>query len=418
MTTSSNAQNLDGEVEEKVVSMVKQVGQFIGRFNLEQDITGAKFEGERTNELRSEVLQTLFAKEATVSQNEIKTFIQQVNQNDHQLTYLADDWYAVADCWVSQEGQKDELAQLILKIQKNPKGTYEWVLAGINAEFIKVTFPTGSYKRIGPYDNELKFNKLDGLFNEAKNIAAYTPQTFIPDQLSIFIYLMQQGKLKIKRVHNLEYYFLQVPNWLFKLQNYNRLDTNSGWLISDLKQMSDKEKNDFLVNDLNIAHHPFLLDAPIEVKDRSRSFNSDKKKVINRLNQQGFNNEEKKCFSELIEQYYLSLNSIDPDSKHLLTSINGTVESFFDHYQVQVLKDNGKDHTVTVQDYLDEFFDNKKRGSQIQYSLNTKQPIHWEQRIGKIYAKVPVIEKHNQQEITKVFYIDFQNQKISMIYKQ
>jgi len=418
LSFSTNAQQLDSDVEEKVVSMVKQVGQFIGRFNLEQDITCAKFEGKRSNDLRAEVLQTLFAKETTTSPNEIKTFINQVNQKDQKLTYLADDWYAIANCWVSQEGKKEELTKLVLKIQKNPNATYEWVLAGVEAPFLNMTFPTGSYKRIGPYDNELKFNQLDNLLNESQNATAYTPKTFIPDQLSIFLYLLQQGTLKIKRVHKVEYHFLQIPNWMFTLKNYNRLDKNSGWLISDLEQMSDEEKNNFLINELKIAHHPFLLEAPIKVESRSKSFNSDKKKVLKRLNQQGFNEEEKKCFNDLIEQYYLSLNSIDPTSKYLLASINATVESLFDHYQVQVLKDNGKNHTIAVQDYLDEFFDNKKRGSQVQYSLDSSKPITWEERIGKIYAKVPVLENRNNQKKSKVFYIDFQNQKISMIYNQ
>jgi len=49
-------------------------------------------------------------------------------------------------------------------------------------------------------------------------------------------------------VNNVKFHFFQVPGWYFELVYFNRNDRNSGWLISNLLRVNEKEKRELIRN--------------------------------------------------------------------------------------------------------------------------------------------------------------------------
>jgi len=52
--------------------------------------------------------------------------------------------------------------------------------------------------------------------------------------------------LKFKHIDSVKFHFLQIPHWYFELSYFNRNTANSGWLISNLKYVSPKEKSQLI----------------------------------------------------------------------------------------------------------------------------------------------------------------------------
>jgi hypothetical protein len=63
-----------------------------------------------------------------------------------------------------------------------------------------------------------------------------------PDYLSIFLYEVKQNRIKFKTVSALKFHFFQIDGWYFELSYFNREGYNTGWLISNLIEINEKDK--------------------------------------------------------------------------------------------------------------------------------------------------------------------------------
>jgi hypothetical protein len=91
-------------------------------------------------------------------------------------------------------------------------------------------------------NHELGFMGLFNAFNDYENISEYAYKDFIPDDLSIFFSLVKSNEIQYVRVNSIQYHFLQIANWVFTVDYFNRASSNSGWLISAVTSISDLEK--------------------------------------------------------------------------------------------------------------------------------------------------------------------------------
>lgn len=60
--------------------------------------------------------------------------------------------------------------------------------------------------------------------------------------------MVQTGLLKIDFIDNVKLTFLQIPEYAFSIEYFDREGNNSGWLIDNLWKMSNDEKEQFLNN--------------------------------------------------------------------------------------------------------------------------------------------------------------------------
>jgi hypothetical protein len=77
-------------------------------------------------------------------------------------------------------------------------------------------------------------------------IEYYASKAFQPDYLSLFFYEVKKGTLKFKSVDNLKFHIFQINNWYFEVSWFNRSGKNTGWLISNLMYVTEKEKEHLL----------------------------------------------------------------------------------------------------------------------------------------------------------------------------
>jgi hypothetical protein len=230
----------------KITLEVKQLSQFFDRFNMRDTVwlkTG--MEPSRFTNLLS--LFNMRSGEFSKGTSFLE-FVQDVNDCNYMLAVTDSDWYAIVDMIFLCKGVSKTIP-LTMKYNHNSAGS-SWVIAGVDLDSlgIKLKRENGF---IDPVDNELNFIELSKIFKSKKDVLNYTNQNFRPDYLSIFISLVKTNYLIFSHVEQVHYHFLNIPGWIFKVDHFNRLDLNSGWLISEVFKATDSAKlnyNNSLLN--------------------------------------------------------------------------------------------------------------------------------------------------------------------------
>lgn len=241
--------------EQRLKFRVKQVDEFIARFNYEIDTEGKKVQNHLDMQARKKQVASLFdfeyIKKVDAKQKQvIVNFINQVcggdssNQAKFWLISLYDkDFYAKATCKVKYLG-KDETLQLTLKIEQDAKKNIRWVIVAAKAKFLEIA-PTDTTKFISPIAHELNFMQLSQITDKnsdnSANIAAYTAKNYEVEQLPIFLFLIKTKQLKIDFVQHLSFHFSQIPNYTFIVEHKERTTGNVGWLITDIQERKIRE---------------------------------------------------------------------------------------------------------------------------------------------------------------------------------
>lgn len=240
------------EDESVLYAETKQVNQFFRRFNSEEDGQGEKiYEGNpayRNNHIRKQTIPLLFDLESSsIPKSVEKDFIKDVTDKPVYLNFHGGDWMAEVVIEVNYNGMSKE-AHLFLKLQEEAVGS-KWVLSQVYFEpFAHLFFkdPEGTDKFLHPMSHELDFMNLAKVFRVESQVEYYTYQNFVPDFLSIFIYEMKMDHIQFEGVKKVNFHFFQVDGYYFKIEEFNRLSYNNGWLITKLEEIDLKAKNQLL----------------------------------------------------------------------------------------------------------------------------------------------------------------------------
>lgn len=229
----------------------KQINQFIRRFNGEEDLRGKRLYPKdkkfRNVNLRKKYLKNLFDSQNFNIPLNLKTeFIADITKVGHPLFYdfYGDNWFAELNTKFLYNGREENVI-LYLKIEKETGG-YKWSLINIYWYGYDKLFyqkPVPKIKFIHPMSHELDFMNLHKIFDSySDKIEYYTAKSFKPDYLTLFLLDLKQGKFKFQGVTGLKFHVFQIENWYFEIQNFNRKGDNSGWLISNLIKIPEKDK--------------------------------------------------------------------------------------------------------------------------------------------------------------------------------
>ena len=100
-----------------------------------------------------------------------------------------------------------------------------------------------------PNDNEQFFMSLRKTTTESyKFIDDYVKHSYHADALSTFLALVRSNLLKIDAVTDVEFFFLQVPGYVFTIKYFERDNKNAGWLIDSCSKMSKFDKEILIKN--------------------------------------------------------------------------------------------------------------------------------------------------------------------------
>lgn len=239
--------------ETELYAETKQVNQFFRRFNGEEDKQGerlyAKDKSFRTYKLRKKYIPMLFNLEDDILTETAREKFSELVLDKETPVYLdfhGGDWICELKTVFTYRGVNEELT-LFLVLQEEEVGS-KWVIDGVYFEpfyrFLKQ--PDNSNfndsKFLHPLSHEVGFMNIFRVFNESDSLEYFGNEDFNPDYLSLFFYEVKRGNLEFVTVKNLKFHFFQIDDWYFELSYFNRDGYNSGWLISNLLEVDDRNK--------------------------------------------------------------------------------------------------------------------------------------------------------------------------------
>jgi hypothetical protein len=239
--------------ESELYAETKQINQFFRRFNGEEDKQGERIYKDdkhfRTFKLRKKYIPALFNLENTILTEAVKEkFVDMVLDKDDPvfLEFHGGNWLCELKTVFTYQGSEEELT-FFMVLQEEEVGS-KWVIDGIYFEpfYQYLKAPDNSNfndsKFLHPLSHELGFMNIFRIFNEADSLEYFAYKDFKPDYLSLFFYEVRKGNLEFKTIKNLKFHFFQIDGWYFELTYYNRSGYNSGWLISNLLEVDDRNK--------------------------------------------------------------------------------------------------------------------------------------------------------------------------------
>ncbi|WP_421879324.1 hypothetical protein [Marinoscillum sp.] len=238
------------DTEEKLYASTKQINQFFRRFNGEEDEQGDRYYPDdkkyRDDGLRRKYLPNLFDRESGyVNESLARDFMKEVTdrKNPEFLDLHDQEMFAEVAAVFSYKG-KETSALLYMRLQQQGQG-YEWVIDDVAFDPFKRQFKkdTSESKRfMHPMSHELAFMTLRKALQNEKYPEQFTPRSYQPDYLTLFLYELKGGNLKFKTVKNVKFHFFSIDGWYFELSNFNRPGYNTGWLISNLVRLEGDQK--------------------------------------------------------------------------------------------------------------------------------------------------------------------------------
>lgn len=242
----------DVQVDEReFYTMTKQMGQFIHRFNYEEDQYGNRlYPGDkdyRNAAKRKDAIALLFDLENPRTSGTLRNyFIEDLTKNNNQfMEFLGGDWYSEISAKFKWKGQMVDIS-MIMALEKDGLGS-KWVITNVFFSEFQKYFPQGELTErekhfLHPMSHELDFMNIYKMFNDPQTVEYYASTDYHPDYLTLFFYEIKQGNLKFDHVESVKFHVFQIKNWYFEVSWFNRSGYNSGWLISNLIYLKENEK--------------------------------------------------------------------------------------------------------------------------------------------------------------------------------
>lgn len=233
--------------EELLRLRVKQIDEFMRRFNLELDWQGEKIASCYDTVKCKKYIKFLFdqnMRNDSLLEAVIDKFATNVVLNKIKTNYKDNDWYAEVVCKFLYCGKKYDLS-LFLKTEHIEDYKYKWVFCGVRSNLLNTTpFNENSKSIISPVDNEMNFMSLGEIFSkDAANIAVYVGKNQQINDLSVFVFLVKNKLIDFVSMEEIKYHFFQVPGYVFTVQHFERKNANMGWLISFILPCDDAGKH-------------------------------------------------------------------------------------------------------------------------------------------------------------------------------
>jgi len=290
--------------EANFVTRVVQLDEFIHRFNNDSSSAIRRYylaHHRPWNKSREQLIRSLFNYSTQRwDSSQMGRFIRRATDPEQpdSLRFLRDQWYAEAVCLFLYHEDLVR-ADLVMKIQVNPDGSAQWVIAGVRPHFkltrvddpqglrpgdvvaseggaggkgasgatglagggaksarsrkaplpVIVTISNVNPKRrfIQPAANETYFAELDRDFADKRRLAdLFDPRFFEGPYSMPFYQAVIRGRVKFVAVKKIRYHYLQVHDWIFTVENFERATRNSGWLIASIRAANPDERSDYV----------------------------------------------------------------------------------------------------------------------------------------------------------------------------
>lgn len=186
----------------------------------------------------------------------VMAFVREVEYfKETKLSHLDPNWYANMNM-VMLYNKKDTIrANVTLQPEIADNGAVKWVILSVKFDNQKTIFPEEVNKEhfISPMNHELEFMDMHKVFEKKGSPAPYFQEKFEPNHTQIFYYMLSKHVLKLIMIKKLNFHYLQIPQWAFRVSYYHKENFNSGWLIDRLVRINNiDEQTKYKKNKLNI----------------------------------------------------------------------------------------------------------------------------------------------------------------------
>lgn len=236
------SQILPDSIDERALQFkVKQIDEFMNRFNYDVSYDGTRVKDRENIELRKKNMYTLFNLDQFGDSlgypNElVKKFSDDIIRKDIHIHYEDTTWQAELVCEVTFSNKQRKIS-LLLQTEKIREYEYKWVIANVSGDLFETSdLPEPQKLLISPAEHGINFITLPTtITNHSKAVAALSPQGHREDKLSIFNFLVSHGILKIRSIKEVKYHF-NVPNYYFEVERIEKdRSYNTGWLINKIE---------------------------------------------------------------------------------------------------------------------------------------------------------------------------------------
>jgi hypothetical protein len=214
---------------------VKQLDQFFNRFNFKEKV-------QPINNIQPSrfinILSLLNGKDQALIHNpETLAFIQEVaGDSTNYISYERKDWFSIVECIFIYKG-REEKANLILKPVSNALNGFRWVIT--DAEFSNFDLGVGedSTYFINPTNHEVGFTGLSEVLSEPVKMSAKVISGTELNHSALLLFLLRNNILKFKQIDHISFQF-SIKGYQFIVDEMNRNEINSGWLITKIKPIN------------------------------------------------------------------------------------------------------------------------------------------------------------------------------------
>lgn len=236
----------DMTLDKDFAAQVKSVDEFIQRFN------GDELHPELKREDRMFNILALFDYEMnheglsdSAFKKKVMDFVYQVNADGAKIKLTDDAFYAEADITVNISGKQTSLS-IFLQSQTYNKDRIRWAIVGVHGLTQAGIIDTEHFYGISPVDHETHFMSIGDIFaHNVPEIIGYRGKDTKIDELSVFLTMAKLDKIRIVNVNELTMHCLEIPNYVFTINEKGRRGRNSGWLISKIIKINENEKNEY-----------------------------------------------------------------------------------------------------------------------------------------------------------------------------
>jgi hypothetical protein len=251
-------ENTAGAREKRFIYEVKQIDEFFERFNDDSSsFIREVYRSYRTkfNIDRASLIKSLFNYETkTWSQGIIDSFVNTAlsTQMPSRNNFYGENWFAEAGCKFLYQSVEIEIP-VILRIFTDEQRRSRWVIIGVRSHSIRTesaaipnTSEKNKQKFISPSSHANYFIELGKVFDDKENLNSYFENSLLARKNALVFYnAILQDKIKFMHVKSIRYHFLQVSNYIFTVEHFQRKELNAGWLINSLQHVSVEDKKNF-----------------------------------------------------------------------------------------------------------------------------------------------------------------------------
>lgn len=227
----------DSFVKSEFQSRVKSVDEFVSRFNGVSEFEGAT---------RSDLLMTLFdaynplnLTGDSVFFSDVRRFVDRVVKENITLALPSDSIKAYVKVTASSPKMKRRPLMLKLNSESHPRrsGEWGWAVSDITGVSANDFSEQDEVALLSPFSPDNHFQTLPSdLTVDSIAPQLYRSRFSPPDLLTLFLRDLSSGSVRINAVNDMWLEVSSVPGFIFTIREYDRRGSNSGWLISTIRQ--------------------------------------------------------------------------------------------------------------------------------------------------------------------------------------